>query len=193
MPPAFERSRMTACDGHFRLLTSAFAMAFLIGCQKPVPQETYNLPSKDDLFNPTLVLTEHDDEQILALMRAAVPSETEAEILPARYGVRWSDVDPAVRWGTSVVLMAVLQATLEDDRWVFEIITAADEPVTLTITREPPPTIYRAEAVAGLFGDRQDIVDRLLPEVHLAMKRYGQKPQPTALDDRAVDPATGSP
>lgn len=187
---------------------------FVSGCQ-PVPADaTYNLPSRDDLYDADLVLSEDEREEILSIMRATVPSDEPTVMSTARYGVRWHDVDAAVRWGSSVIEMAVLSAVhtpakraagaaatsaagasapytgeasggaiVEPERWTYEIITAADEPVTLTITREPPPTVYSATAVAGLFGNRRDVEERLLDEVHASMRLFGAKRLPTALDE----------
>lgn len=175
-----------------------------IACQAPdPPQPTYNLPSHDDMFQADLVLTPSAEQQVLALMRNAVPSDSPGVLAPARYGVRWSDVDSAVRWGAGVIEMAVLSAQRDDatsahaatdgvgqepgaatpERWVYRIITVADDPVTLTVTREPPPAIYSMRAVAGVFDDRRDIEERLKTEVHAAMLRFGAKPMPTTLDE----------
>lgn len=157
--------------------------AIVPGCASEPPDVTYNLPSRHDLFDPDLVLTEGDREEVLAIMRGTVPCDEPVEIAPAKYGVRWRDVDSAVRWGSSVVEMAVLSAESTPDRWTYRIITAADDPVTLVVTREPPPVIYSASAVAGVFGDRRDIEARLLEEVHRSMRAFGAKPLPVVLDE----------
>ena len=172
------------------------ATLLLTSCQAPEPpQATYNLPSHHDLFRADVVLTPSDDAQVLMLMRDAVPSDSPATIATARYGTRWRDVDSAVRWGSGVISMAVLSSALEPakpaqadqpavpERWTYRIITAADDPVTLIVTREPPPTIYALEVTAGLFGDRRDIEERLEREVHAAMRLFGAKPLPSTFDD----------
>jgi len=173
------------------------AAALLGGCGNPEPpQATYNLPSPEDPFLADLALTPAQDEQVLALMREAVPCDRSIIVAPAKYGMRWSDVDTAVRWGGGVVEMAVLSSTHEPakpalyagesatpERWIFNIITVADDPVTLTVTREAPPAIYTAQVKAGLFGDRRDIEERLLTEFRAAMLSFGAKPMPETLDD----------
>lgn len=180
-----------------RISALALTALLLVSCaqQKP-PEATYNLNSKDDLFQANLVLSEGQDEEVLALMREATPTDTRIEIAPARYGVRWRDVNAAVRWGSSIAEMAVYTGTHVPasnasangspvaEHWVYELITAADDPVTLTIIREPPPRIYSATVVAGVFGDRRDIEKRLLDEVHLAMIEFGKKRAPVLDDQR---------
>lgn len=180
----------------FRLCGLAVLMS-LAACQEP--GATYNQPSKDDLFASTLILTPSDERAILAAMREALPGPEEA-VAPARYGVRWSDVPDAVRWGGNVAEFATYASErVSDDCWVYQLISVADEPATLTIRRVPPPKVYEAHAVAGIFGDRQDLVDRLLHEIHLAMLMFGAKAQPVSFDEapppdeRAPAPAHARP
>jgi len=165
------------------LVTISMATALVACAPEPPAGATYNTPSKDDLFISTFVPTESDANAILASMREAVPGP-EVQVAPARYGVRWSDVPNAVRWGGNVAEMATFTRERDgDDGWIYHLISVADEPVTLTIRRVPPPKIYEAHALAGLFGDRRDLERRLLHELDLAMRMYGAKAQPVTLDE----------
>lgn len=166
----------------FRELSAKGVLALLTAltasCQpKPPVQATYNLDSKQDLFPASLVLSPEADQEAIAIMRNAMPADG-GTLAPAAHGVRWSDVPKAARWGAGVAEMAVLSEQRESDRMVFQIITAADDPVTLTVTREPPPTIYSASISAGLFGDRTDIEQRLRREFDSAMQLFGRKRLP---------------
>ncbi|MBX3355759.1 MAG: hypothetical protein KF724_08675 [Phycisphaeraceae bacterium] len=176
------------------LLIAAWLFA-VAGCTpaRP-PQATYNDPSHHDLYPANLVLTPQQDEQVLALMREAIPPTGPSELRPARYGVRWFDVLPAAKWGVSTQSMAVMTSELQPattlpdgsekpEQWIIAIITAADDPVTLTVTREPPPRIYSAKVVAGLFGDRSDLEAVVIREFDAAMRLYGAKRLPAGFDD----------
>jgi len=137
------------------------------------------------MFQSTLVFTEADAAASLAAMRAAVPGDG-TTVAPARYGVRWDDTLDAVRWGSNVAEMAVATTTREsDDCWVFQILTVADEPVTLRVRHVAPPKVIELSAVAGLFGDRQDLVDRLFDRVNAAFRMYGAKARPVIYDEPA--------
>lgn len=175
-----------------QLFALAGVAAALPSCkaQEP-PGATYNEPSKDDMFQSTLVLSRSDDEALLAAMRDAIPGEGTA-VAPARYGVRWADAQDAVRWGSNVAEMAVLTSRLEGgDTWVFDIITVTDLPVTLRVRHVAPPRVIEMSAVAGLFGDRTDLEQRLLAEVNAAFRMFGAKARPVDFDEppeRPTDP-----
>ncbi len=184
-----ERSRRAVTEGVIAFAAAVIAIGaspWLVSCkaQEP-PGATYNRPSRDDLFESTLVLTEHDDARLLSAMREAVPSEGTV-LAPARYGIRWADVQDAVRWGSNVAEMAVLTSRLEGgDTWVFEIITVADDPVTLRVKHVAPPQVLELRAVAGLFDDRRDLEERLIREVNAALRMFGAKARPVEFDEPA--------
>lgn len=167
-------------------------MTTLNSCAAPEPPgATYNRHDDHDEYDSMFVLGPDGNAAALAAMRAAVPGEG-TTLAPARYGVRWTDVQDAVRWGSNIAEMAVLTTTrVSDECWEFKILTVADEPATLWVTHVAPPTVVELRAVAGIFENRRDLEQRLLREVNLALRQFGEKPQPVSRDEVDVAASAG--
>ena len=164
---------------HSPVLVVGILMAALAcGCAETLNPVSTNISyGPDDQF-ANRVLSAADRREVLTIMKESVTGPADDPAVPARYGVRWTDVLLAARAACKDLECAVVSMTEAEDGAVkrIDIITLDDQPVVLTVERRPEPEIYRASARAGLFENRIELSGRLIERFDVAMRRYGAKP-----------------
>ena len=156
-------------------LTTTLAAA---GCQEKVNPVASNVSfGPDDRF-ATRILDSSGRAEVLSIMRQSVNRPVDDPARKAEYGVRWSDVVLAADKAGNTLELAVLSTTVEEQGAVkrIRLISVGEVPVELVVRKVPPPQVYEASAVAGLFEDRTTLAANLLREFHSAMRAFGAKP-----------------
>lgn len=144
---------------------------------KPNPIAS-NVSYGPDDYYATRILNAADRAKVIQIMKESVDGPANDPARPAKYGVRWDDVTQAADKASAALELAVVSVNVEDDGSLkrIEIVSAGDEPVELLVRRVAPPQVYEATATAGLFGNKQELADRLVSAFHDAMRAFGSKP-----------------
>jgi len=139
-----------------RLAAAVGAALAVSGCGQPQGPAASRLELTPEEPPQKAVLTEREQGEVLAVMRACV-QENEAidPPRPAALGKRWSDIEDAVYYACEDVEAAVMGTTRREDGrlLVFRLRTIEDWPGELLVRRTDDVNVYHAEVWFGRFPD----------------------------------------
>lgn len=125
----------------------------------------------------TIQWGDEDRAEAIAAMRDALAGTEAIRPTAAANGVRWSDVWLSVFWGVSEYEMAIREVSEEtDERMVFQLENAFDEPATMVVERVGPPEHIKASASVGTFGQREVDARGIEQAFRRYLEAFGRKP-----------------
>lgn len=140
-----------ARPSYWSALAVLLAGALAAGCSLPDAAASTK-PSREDVFSPDVVLDGAQQGQVLDAMRAAGAGVPVRPLVAARDGVRWADVETAVRNVADVQFLGVYGVESKPDVFTAGLQTEDGQPGTVTVRRQADGRIV-AHADIGVFSN----------------------------------------
>jgi hypothetical protein len=153
----------------------ALAGSFLAGCTLPDASASTK-PSQQDVFPPDVVLDASQQRAALDAMRSAGAGVAVRPLVAAQNGVRWSDVETAVRNVADTQFLGVFGVESKPEVFTAGLQTEDGQPGSVTVRRQADGRIV-AHADIGIFSNfakEQQFEDAFDAE----MRRLGAIPRP---------------
>lgn len=153
----------------------ALAGSLVAGCALPDAAAS-SKPSREDAFPPDVVLDPAQQRAALDAMRTAGAGVPVRPLVAAQNGVRWSDVETAVRNVADRQFLGVFGAESRADVFTAGLQTEDGQPGSVTVRRQADGRIV-AHADIGIFSNfakEQEFESAFDAE----MRRLGAIPRP---------------
>jgi hypothetical protein len=132
-------------------LAALLVGALAAGCSLPDAAASTK-PARQDVFPPDVVLDGTQQRQLLDAMRAAGAGVPVRPLVAAQNGVRWSDVETAVRNVADVQFLGVYGVASKPDVLTAGLQTEDGQPGTVTVRLQADGRIV-AHADIGIFSN----------------------------------------
>ena len=132
-------------------VAASLVVALAAGCSQPDAAASVK-PSPHDAFPPNVVLDDAQQRAALDAMRAAGAGVPVRPLVVAEHGVRWSDVETAVRNVADDQFLGVYGVVSKPDVFTAGLQTEDGQPGSVTVRRQPDGRII-AHADIGIFSN----------------------------------------
>ena len=151
MRASLDQHRSRAWPSYWSDAAVSLLLALAAGCSQPDAAASVK-PSPHDPFPPDVVLSDSQQRAVLDAMRAAGAGVPVRPLVVAEHGVRWSDVETAVRNVADDQFLGVYGVVSKADVLTAGLQTEDGQPGSVTVRRQGDGRIV-AHADIGIFSN----------------------------------------
>ena len=140
-----------ARPSYWSAVAASLVAALTAGCSQPDAAASVK-PSPHDTFPPDVVLGDPQQRAVLDAMRSAGAGVPVRPLVVAEHGVRWSDVETAVRNVADEQFLGVYGVVSKPDAFTAGLQTEDGQPGSVTVRRQADGRIV-AHADIGIFSN----------------------------------------